>query len=173
MPLNQRSIDPDMSSFQPVTNTINISSCNGISHRRKDPIVEMSVKIKRALICAASQSNEEYIQLHNKVFLSGRYNFEGCRIPLKSNLNIDFFRFMLYGYEDEAICDFFEFGFPLGYIGKVQQQNPNSYSFVRNHSCTKQFSAAVQKYLLKEKSYGAIWVLLRKTLSSATLYCLP
>ena len=68
MPLNQSSIDPDMSRSQSVTNTINISSCNGISHHRKDPIVEMSVKPKRASICAASRSDEEYIQLHNTVF---------------------------------------------------------------------------------------------------------
>ena len=92
------------------------------------------------------QSDEEYILLQNRVFLSGRYNFEGCRIPLRTNLNIDYFRFMLYGYEDEFICDFLEFGFPLGYIGKIQYQNPNSYSFVRNHSGAKQFASAVQKY---------------------------
>ena len=110
-----------MSNFQSVTYTTNISSCIGISHHRKDPNVEISVNPKRTSICAASQSDEEYIQLHNKVFLSGRYNFEGCRIPLKSNLNKDYFRFMLYGYEDKAICDFLEFGFPLLYIGKVQQ----------------------------------------------------
>ena len=53
---------------------------------------------------------------------------------------------------------FWSLEIPLGYIDKVQQQNPNSYvySFVRNHSGAKQLSVAVQKYLLKENSYGAI-----------------
>ena len=63
---------------------------------------------------------------------------------------------MLYGYKDEAICDFLEFGFPLGYVGKIQHQNPKSYTFVRNHTGAKHFSTAVQKFLSKEKSYGAI-----------------
>ena len=59
---------------------------------------------------------------------------------------------MLYGYKDEAICDFLEFGFPLGYVDKIQHQNPKSYTFVRNHSGAKHFSTAVQKCLSKEKS---------------------
>ena len=116
-----------------------------------------SVKLQSITIRTSSlQSGEEYILLHNKIFLAGQYYFEGCRIPLRSNLNIDYFRFMLYGYENEFICDFLEFGFPLGYIGKIQYQNPNSYLFVQNHSGAKQFASAVQKYLLKETSYGAI-----------------
>ena len=49
-----------------------------------------------------------------------------------------------------------EFGFLLGYIGKIQHQNPKSFTFVRNHSGEKHFSTAVQKFLSKEKSYGAI-----------------
>ena len=36
-----------------------------------------------------------------------------------------------------------------GFMGKVQQQNPNYYTFVRNHSGAKQFAESVQKYLLK------------------------
>ena len=42
-------------------------------------------------------SDEEYINIHNQIFLSGRYNFEGRKISLDSNLNIEFFRFMLKG----------------------------------------------------------------------------
>ena len=100
-----------------------------IPHRQNDWHEEILAKQQSSSVHTAfSQSDKEYILLHNQVFLSGRYNFEGCRIPLKSNLNIDYFRCMLYGYKDEAICDFLEFGFPLGYVGKIQHQNPKSYN---------------------------------------------
>ena len=29
--------------------------------------------------------------MHDRVCLSGKYNFEGCRFPLNTNLNIDYF----------------------------------------------------------------------------------
>ena len=155
---SQISLVTEDATFQTVTNISHknflseeFKQCNILQHPQE------STKIRKSMVRTASlQSDEEYIFQHDKIFLSGRYNFEGCKIPLKSNLNIDYFRFMLYGYEDEAICDFLEYGFPLGYMGKIQQQNPNSYTFVQNHSGAKQFAEAVQKYLVKEKLYGAI-----------------
>ena len=59
---------------------------------------------------------------------------------------------MLSGYEDEELCDFLEFGFPIGYLGKCQQQNAKSVTFVRNHSGAKDFPSDIQKYLEKELS---------------------
>ena len=63
---------------------------------------------------------------------------------------------MLYGYEDESICEFLEFGFPLGYFGNVQCGSPDSYTFARNHGGAKHFPLQIQEYLSKEKRYGAI-----------------
>ena len=63
---------------------------------------------------------------------------------------------MLHDYEDASICDFLEFGFPLGYFGDVQRGSPDSYTFVRNHGGAKHFPVQIQEYLSKEKSYGAI-----------------
>ena len=100
-----------------------------------------------------NQSDYDYIQMHDEIVRSGRYNFEGCKFPLKTNLRIDYFRFMLHGYEDECICNFLEFGFPLGYFGEVQRW---LYAVVRNHGSAKNYPLQIQKYLLKEKSYGAI-----------------
>ena len=113
-------------------------------------------QIEKSLELSVGQSDYDYINQHNKIFRSGRYNFEGCKFPLKTNLNIDYFRFMLFDYEDEAICDFLEFGFPLGYFGDVQRWSKDSYSFVKNHGGAKKIPAQMQIYLLKEKSYGAI-----------------
>ena len=97
-----------------------------------------------------------YIYMHDRVCLSGKYNFEGCRFPLNTNLNIDYFRFMLDGYSDFEICDFLEFGFPIGYFGKVQQQEFTSLQFVKNHKGAKDFPSEIQKYLNKELQNGTI-----------------
>lgn len=101
-------------------------------------------------------SDKEYISMHNQIVRSGRYNFEGCKFSLKTHLNIAYFRFMLHGYKDVGLCDLLEFGFPLGYFGTVQRQEPNAYTQVKNHCGAKMFPAQVQKFLCKEKSYNAI-----------------
>ena len=103
-----------------------------------------------------NESDFDYIQKHdNEIVRSGRYNFEGCRFSLETGLKIDYFRFMLHGYDDEAICDFLEFGFPLDYFGDVQRWSPDSYSIVKYHGGAKKFLLQIQRYLTKEKSYGA------------------
>ena len=35
---------------------------------------------------------EDYIPIHQEIISSGRYNFVGCRFPLKLNPKIDYFR---------------------------------------------------------------------------------
>lgn len=55
------------------------------------------------------------IELHRQVQESGRYNFEGCRIPVASALNIQYFRAMLTDYKDPDLCDLLEYGFPVGF----------------------------------------------------------
>ena len=48
---------------------------------------------------------------------SGKFNFEECRIPINNRLNIDYIGNCLEDYKDKQICDFLEFGFPIGYNG--------------------------------------------------------
>lgn len=97
-----------------------------------------------------------YIKIHDLIHSSGQYNFEACKFPLHTKLNIDYFRFMLLDYKDNVICDFLEYGFPLGYFGKNQQQTSNHAKKVRNHKGAKDFPRSVQDFLHKEKNYGAI-----------------
>ena len=63
---------------------------------------------------------------------------------------------MLLDYDDCAICDFLEFGFPIGYFGKNQQHDFFDVSKVKNHEGAKDFPRNVQEFLNKEKAYGAI-----------------
>ena len=60
---------------------------------------------------------EFLLDAHKKVKESGLYNFQGCRITMNKKLNLPYLRSNLSDYKDQQICDFLEFGFPLGYLG--------------------------------------------------------
>ena len=94
----------------------------------------------------------QFFELYQKVTESGLYNYEGCRIPLKTNLNVPFFRFMLSDYQDREVCEFLDYGFPIGVTGKVQ----NKVSKVKNHRGVTAFPLEVKRYLEKEIGYGAV-----------------
>ena len=83
---------------------------------------------------------------------SGLYNFESCKIPLRTNLNIPFFRFMLSDYEDKQVCDFLDYGFPIGYLGKIEIGATK----IKNHKGATEFPNEVRSYLEKEMAYGAV-----------------
>lgn len=97
--------------------------------------------------------------MHDKIVKSGKYNFEGCRFPLQTHLNIDYFRFMLSDYHDKQLCDLLQFGFPIGYFGKAQKDSTSSH-LVINHKGAKDFPLQMQKYLKKREItwsyFGAI-----------------
>ena len=92
-----------------------------------------------------------FILLHNHIRNSGVYNFQGCRIPIHSNLNIEFWRMKLVDYRDYRICDFLEFGWPVGHIGMLFES-----SYCRNHKGATDFPDDIKNCLKKESSYKAI-----------------
>ena len=92
------------------------------------------------------------IEIHEKILRSGCPNFQGCRIPVKSGINVSFFRQNLTDYSDKIICEFLEFGAPIGFEGEMI----NSSSEIINHKGAQEFEEEILAYLLKEASYGAI-----------------
>jgi len=79
--------------------------------------------------------------------------FDGCRIPVKSGINVDFFREKnLLDYDDGIICELLEFGAPVGFGSNILEENKN----IVNHKGALEFEDDVLKYLYKEASYGAI-----------------
>ena len=56
-----------------------------------------------------------FVNAHRVVLSSGQFNYTGLRLPVHPRLNIPVWRALLQGYEDRVICDFLEFGWPLGY----------------------------------------------------------
>ena len=94
---------------------------------------------------------QNFVSIHNIVKKSGLYNFQGCKIPIYSKINIFFLRSLLQNYSDAQVCDFLEYGWPVGHDG-----SPFRSSFSRNHSGATDFPDDIAKYLKKESSYKAI-----------------
>ena len=65
-----------------------------------------------------SESEIEFlIDAHKKVSESGKYNFEECRIPVYSRINVTYIRSWLTDFRDQTLCELLEFGFPFGFNG--------------------------------------------------------
>lgn len=53
------------------------------------------------------------IKIAQEVKESGRYNFEGCKIPVNEKIDTEFMKKMLVGYADIQVCELMKFGFPI------------------------------------------------------------
>ena len=116
-------------------------------------------------ICQITKQNiknsdiEFLLSAHHAVTESGLYNFEGCRIPINTKLNIQYLRSMLNDYKDYKVCDFLEFGFPLGFLGDDKILNniekKNLWKF-KNHQGAEEFPVDMLSYLKKESQHKAI-----------------
>ncbi|CAH1256970.1 Hypp1765 [Branchiostoma lanceolatum] len=89
-------------------------------------------------------------RLHDIVLSSGQYNHRGLRVPVPSNLAIPVWRSALANYPDKVVCDFLEFGWPVGY-DKPTPPRPVS----RNHRSALEYAAHVAAFLDKETRSGA------------------
>jgi hypothetical protein len=111
------------------------------------------------------QSYTQIVDRHEMIYLSKKYNFEKCLLPVKSGINIDFFKFiMLTDYEDKEICRFLEYGFPLGIdyanpdldLILKDYRSPKEIATVTNHMGAVNFPSDIDKYLIKELQKSAI-----------------
>ena len=93
-----------------------------------------------------------FINLHYKVKNSGTYNFAGARESLPhSKLNVDLFRHLLADYNDIEICQFLEFGFPVGLAQEVFLEPAH-----KNHQSSYCFYNFIDKFLHKEVSKNGV-----------------
>ena len=61
----------------------------------------------------------DILDLHSQVLSSVYPNYIACRIPVKSGINVQFFRDNLTDYNDKLICDLLEYGAPIDFEEKV------------------------------------------------------
>ncbi len=90
-----------------------------------------------------SLSDREFdIGAHEAIVSSGLPNYRSCRIPVRSNLNIEFLRNNLIDYDDYRVVDLLEFGFPIGATGHI----PINHS-CKNHHGALNFPSTIDKYI--------------------------
>ena len=76
---------------------------------------------------------------------TGTPNHLGARLPLQhTGLNLEQWRRHLIGYEHVELCQFLEFGFPLGL---VQEPSPVLGSSFRNHGSSYQYFTWIDKFI--------------------------
>ena len=106
-------------------------------------------------ILPSDESVSEYvscpIECHRKVKASGNLNFLKCRIPVRSQLNIEEWEKQLQDYWDIQLLQLLKFGFPLDFNRASKLKHDN-----KNHTSATEFSADVETYLSEEIKYGAI-----------------
>ena len=94
-----------------------------------------------------------FLDLHARVFASSVYNFQGLRLPVPSSLRVPVWRSYLREYADYAVCDFLEFGWPVGFDYSCPL--PKHVEF-RNHKGALDFPDAVDIYLSSETGRGVV-----------------
>ena len=100
--------------------------------------------------CNTQQNFIEDILLANMVTNSGVHNRWGCRIPVKSNWNVNLFDSLLSEYHDREILEFLRYGFPISWEGKDYPVPANT-----NHLGATRFPEHIDRYLNKEINLGA------------------
>lgn len=57
-------------------------------------------------VYSVCHNQANYIKIHDLIHNSGQYNFEACKFPLHTKLNIDYFSFHALDYKHNVICGF-------------------------------------------------------------------
>lgn len=72
-------------------------------------------------------------------------NYVHARIPLPYNLNINAWRIYLKNYDDHRICDYLEYGWPLGYVAPCWPAQNHV-----NHNSALAYPDHVNDYITQE-----------------------
>ena len=97
------------------------------------------------------QLTRHLISLHAKLQKASAPNALSLRLPVPSGLNIPEWRSRLSGYHDSSLCDFLEFGWPIGYTSLATPASTHT-----NHGSAVAASDVVQAYLDKEQNLGSL-----------------
>ena len=87
-----------------------------------------------------------FINLHYKVRACGTYNFAGARVELPHcKLKVETFRKLLLDYDDQGVCQYLQYGFPLGLAQEVFLEPA-----LKNHQSSYSFFSYIDRFLEKE-----------------------
>ena len=96
---------------------------------------------------------DKMVAVANIILDTGVPNYKMARIPIQSNLNIEAWERYTLDYGDHRLIQYLRFGFPLSLSESRHLINSKS---VSNHASACHFPEAVDEYIHKERSHGAI-----------------
>ena len=96
-------------------------------------------------------TTEDPIELHKIIKSSGKYNYLGCRIPIKSQLKVDVWAQEMEGYWDTQLLEFLTYSFPLDF-----NRDSKLHCEGKNHNSALQFPTNVDAYLQEETKFKTI-----------------
>ena len=102
----------------------------------------------------SSWNTEDYIKAHHLIRASGKYNFEGCRIPVPTSIRFDRIRASLgdqVTQKDLKMLSLLEFGMPIACDLSYGIRKPQ-----RNHHSAVSFGKEVSIYFNKGTSAKAL-----------------
>lgn len=93
----------------------------------------------------------KFCDIYSKIKATARPNCFAAKIPLDSDLVIPEWRKELAQYHDKLLCDYLEFGWPLGYHGDVSPETTT-----KNHPSGEAHIEQIKDFIKKELSHRAV-----------------
>ena len=93
----------------------------------------------------------QYLQASNRIFLSGKFNFQEVKFEIRQFWNLTLFEELLSGYHDKDVITFCKFGWPISHFG-----NFGNTQCVENWKGAKLYPVEIRKYLQKEIDCKAV-----------------
>ena len=120
-----------------------------------DDIVPASTPCSGAQRCMVRSEQQgcrdERMLIYDAVQRSQLPNFMHCRLPLPTATNIPTWRAWLEDYHDNIICDYMEFGWPIGYMADDLPQTVS-----QNHTSSLAYPHHVDHFLAVELQHSAL-----------------
>ncbi|CAC5407012.1 unnamed protein product [Mytilus coruscus] len=80
--------------------------------------------LKNVSIRFCEMDMNNFSRVHEAVFYSGKPNFAYCKIPVRSNFNIQLWEQLLEDYHDKIVFEFLKYGWPLNYVKDTLSDPP-------------------------------------------------
>ena len=118
----------------------------------QDKVSDPVGQVVQDKVCDPVGQVEQLLSLHETIKESGKPNVVGERIPLVSRWNIPFLKRELGGYEDEAVAEYCEFGWPINISDKVfgKRRVPRNWRSATDHA------EQMSKYIERERREGTL-----------------
>lgn len=89
--------------------------------------------------------------MHNNITSRALPNFVGAKVPVESGLIIHKWKKYLKNYHDKSLCEFLQYGWPLGYISNQPPQTVDN-----NHPSAVAHMSHVEDFIRTELELAAL-----------------